>query len=116
MKTRHPGTIILALAMGLAWFAAAGGCESTGSGTTILVEPSSAVLQGRDAVTFTAGVSSNDTLVLPLVWSVSNPVLGSIIGTGGVTAVYESNGTRGNNTITVTDEGTGEGVVLVTQQ
>jgi uncharacterized protein YjdB len=116
MKMRHPGTLIPALAMGLAWFAATGGCDSTGSGTSILVEPSSATLRGAEAVTFTAVVSSNNTLVLPLTWTVSNPALGNVIGKGGVTAVYESNGTRGNNTISVLDEGTGEGVVLVTQQ
>jgi hypothetical protein len=101
---------------GMALFILAAGCESTGGGRTIFVEPSSAVLTEQEAVPFTAMVDTNAPLVLPLAWRVSDPSLGSIIGTGGLSAVYESNGMVGNNVITVTDQGEAEGIVLVTQQ
>jgi hypothetical protein len=54
-------------------------------------------------------------LVLPLVWSVSDSSLGVIKASEGMTAIYESTGTIGNNTITVRDQGDKAGVAVVNQ-
>ena len=95
------------------------GCEDVHtSGQAITVTPSSQALgasSGETAV-FTASAATNATLFLPLVWSVSNPSLGSISGRGGLSAVYTSTGRTGGNTITVRDQGEAEGVASVTQQ
>ena len=93
------------------------GCESSSdSGSAIQVEPSNAELIGAGSVVFTAVVSTNFNLILPLEWSVDDPALGSISGNGGVTAVYVGNNRVGANTISVRDQLDRAGVAVVNQR
>ena len=92
------------------------GCESSTTDANITVSPSSETrTAGSDShILFTATGSTN--LYLPLEWSVSNESLGHIVESKGNGAVYESNGTPGDNVITVKDQGVSEGVAVVSQQ
>ncbi len=60
---------------------------------------------------------SGAPVIFPLEWSVSDPSLGRIRASGGLSAVYERNGrAMGNNYIHVTDRGRRyEGVAVVVQ-
>ena len=55
-------------------------------------------------------------LVMPLMWSVSNPSVGGILSASGLSAIYESNGTRGQNSVTVVDQSDAEGVAAIEQR
>ncbi|MEI6788770.1 MAG: hypothetical protein WCL49_09865, partial [bacterium] len=57
--------------------------------------------------------STNASLTLPLVWSVSDPARGIIRASGGLTAIYEGQNVAGNNTITVRDQGDNSGIAVV---
>lgn len=95
------------------------GCESTSStDSAISVTPSSAELSSsNNTQIFTASVaSSNVALVLPLMWSVSDASLGTIKSSAGVTAIYESKGGEGNNTVMVHDQASAEGVAVARQR
>jgi hypothetical protein len=97
------------------------GCESTGTtDSAITITASSSSITGKAAVTLTAaaggGTNSTTSLALPLVWTVSDVSLGDIKSSAGVTAIYQSTGKVGNNAITVRDQGSSEGVAVVTQQ
>ncbi len=97
------------------------GCEATGTTeSAISITLSSSSISGKGAVTLTAasagGTNGTSGLALPLVWTVSDPALGGIKSSAGVTAIYESTGKRGNNAITVRDQGEAEGVAVVSQQ
>lgn len=107
------GMALLAVAM-----VAGMGCETTETTETVItVSPGSATLHGGLATTnLTASVSENTTLALPLVWSVSNPALGNIQGSSGLTAVYTSTGRAGNNVVTVRDQGQAEGIATIVQR
>ena len=92
------------------------GCESTSSGDlAIQVEPSSAVIAGQGSVFFTAVVDTNQNLVLPLEWSVDEPVLGRISESAGLSAVYVSSGAVGASAITVRDQSGRDGLAVVNQ-
>ena len=94
------------------------GCESTSSADEVIkVTPESSTLVGKRATaSFVASATStNSPLVLPLEWSVGRGDLGKFLATEGVTAVYESNGKVGNNTITVQDKIGQSGVAVVNQ-
>ncbi len=100
------------------------GCESTEtteSAITVTVEPAGGVLVGRNATaTLTASImiadsNSTESLVLPLEWNVSEGSLGAITKSGGLSAVYVSNGREGANTISVKDRIGRKGVAAVTQ-
>lgn len=94
------------------------GCETTESANSVIaVTPSAPELQGRLATqTFTAEGTAENELALPLVWTVSDPNLGVIRSTVGLSAVYESSGRVGNNIITVRDQGQAEGLATVVQR
>jgi len=100
------------------WWGMAG-CESTTSADSAMtVDPPSVDLtvSNRTQVFTAALTTTNTTLVLPLNWSVSNPALGTIKASQGVTAVYESAGNVGENTVTVRDQtGNSEAMALVRQ-
>jgi hypothetical protein len=81
----------------------------------LVVDPPSATLSGRETVTFTVTFDTNDTVFLPLQWSVTEPALGNFRSVAGSAAVYESSGARGNNAIIVKDQGNAEGLATVTQ-
>lgn len=93
-------------------------CESTESGGDVVtVTPATVELAGKGkTASFVASFSTtNDTLVLPLTWSLSNGGLGRIVSAAGSTAVYESNGKEGANTIKVRDQIGREGLASITQ-
>lgn len=115
MKTTG-GLIGAAVGLACIWIMVAG-CETTKTAdSAIAVTPSSMTLTGVHAsVTFTAVVGTNTTLVLPLNWSVSEPSLGHILNSVGLSAVYESEGGAGNNTVIVRDQANAEGMAVVNQ-
>ena len=96
------------------------GCETNDSqDAVIILSPVSANLAGRGATaTFVAsakvGTVTNE-LILPLSWSIGRGDLGRILSTAGVTAIYESNGKIGANTITVVDQIGQAGVAAINQ-
>jgi len=92
------------------------GCESTQTTDNVItISPASvAVTNDWATLTFTASMtSSNTSLALPLVWSVSDPARGTIRASGGLTAIYEGGNVAGNNTITVRDQGENSGIAVV---
>lgn len=94
------------------------GCESTSSADQVIkLTPESAELRGKGATaSFTAAATStNSPLVLPLEWSLSRGDFGRVLSAEGVTAIYESNGSVGNNTITVKDKIGQSGVAVINQ-
>jgi hypothetical protein len=93
------------------------GCESTSTADEVItVTPSSATLVGKSTASFVASATStNSPLVLPLEWNLDRGDLGRILSTVGLTAVYESNGKIGNNTISVQDQLGQAGVAVVNQ-
>ena len=92
------------------------GCEDRDTDKNISVTPQSTDLIGTgDTVVLVAADPVSD-IVMPLVWTVSNPSLGGIMSSSGDSAVYESNGTRGQNSITVRDDSEREGVAVVEQR
>lgn len=108
----------VAVAALLCWWVVAG-CESTSTvDSVITVAPTNVVLTASSlTATFTASMAStNRTLALPLVWTVSDGSLGAIQSSQGLTAVYVSTGKLGNNAVTVRDQTYAEGMALVTQQ
>lgn len=110
------GAWVVALALGMA---ALCGCESTDSeSSAITVTPAQTQVTDRLATVSLTAASADATmeLVLPLVWTVSDASLGSIKSSAGLTAVYESNGRVGNNTITVRDQNDREGIAVVNQR
>jgi hypothetical protein len=95
------------------------GCESTKTTENAMtVTPGEATVTHDSAlVTFTASLtSSNSSLILPLEWSVSDPSMGHIRSSSGVTAVYEATSRHGNNTVLVRDQGDAEGVAAVMRE
>lgn len=92
------------------------GCETTQTTDNVItVSPASVTITNDWAtLTFTASMtSSNTSLALPLVWSVSDPARGTIRASGGLTAIYEGKNLGGNNTIKVRDQGENEGIAVV---
>ena len=112
-----------------------GGCEVIESydsvltiapSTTNITEASGAILFSVSinqvsnltiGATSTNSTASGPPVILPIVWSVANPALGSIQAAAGLTAVYTRNGRAvGNNTIYARDSGDRyEGVAVVSQ-
>ena len=94
------------------------GCESTSTADEVItLTPASATLTGEGATaSFVASITStNAELVLPLEWAVGSGNLGRILSTAGLTAIYESNGNIGNNTISVMDQVGQAGVAVINQ-
>ena len=112
------GMMGVILVAALSWFWVAG-CESTSTAdSAITVTPSAVTLTDSNRTVMLAAslASSNKVLVLPLNWSVSDPSLGTIKASQGLSAVYESTGHVGNNTVTVRDQASSDGLALITQQ
>jgi len=112
-----------------AWLA---GCEEiTQEDNAILVTPNPATITATNGTAVFQAIAqhgwgqhpdrqetivTNQPLFLPLVWTVSNPELGTIRASGAFTAIYERRGARvGNNYITVRDQVRAEGVAVVNQ-
>jgi hypothetical protein len=92
------------------------GCESRDKDANIAVTPQTTDLVGPGDTVVLVAADPDADLVMPLVWSVSNPSIGGILSASGDSAVYESNGTWGQNTITVLDQSDREGVAVVEQR
>ena len=107
-----------AVLVGVCWWGIAGCDATTTADTVITISPADTVLttSNRTAV-FTASLAStNRTLVLPLIWTVGDGSLGAIKSSQGLSAVYESTGNLGNNTVIVRDQTYSEGMASVLQQ
>lgn len=109
----------------IAIMAGAAGCEDAETRSGLTVDPPSSELIGRGAtVVLTVSMPGdvavttniNQEVILPLRWSVSNPSLGGMMRSAGYSAVYESNGTIGQNVIMVTDGYGREGLAAVNQR
>lgn len=92
------------------------GCEDRDTNDDISVTPKTSTLNGAGATVVLTVDDPDASLVRPLMWSVSNPSLGGILSAAGDSAVYESNGTRGQNSVKVIDQSDREGVVVVEQR
>ncbi len=89
------------------------GCEKASRGG-LSVDPAQATLSpSSNTVLFSATISSNSALALPLAWSVANPAMGSIARTAGTTALYVGNGTPGMNIIGVKTADGSEGFAQI---
>ncbi|MBU0676583.1 MAG: hypothetical protein KJ626_00570 [Verrucomicrobia bacterium] len=120
MKTENNALIIflcLSLAFGAVLMT---GCEETtesSDGNVIIFSASTNVLTGVGAVvTWTVTNAADASLFLPLIWTADDTSLGNITAAEGVTAVYESTGKVGNNTVTVRDQGDAIGITVVIQR
>lgn len=93
-------------------------CDDAETGTSLQVDPPSSDVAGRGAtVLLTASVADEDEeMIMPLKWSVSNPSLGGILRATGDSAVYESNGTIGQNVVICRDGLGREGLASVNQR
>lgn len=117
MKTVNAWVLVGLVAVVVAGMAIVG-CETTTTEDNVIsISPASVTLSNSvEAVVFTASfASTNVALALPLVWSVSTPALGTISGSGGLTAIYQPKDVKGNNTITVRDQGDNSGIAVVRQ-
>jgi len=115
MKTRSAWFLVGLMAIVMAGLVIVG-CESTQTTDNVItISPASVTVTNDWAtLTFTASMtSSNASLALPLVWSVSDPARGTIRASGGLTAIYEGGNVAGNNTITVRDQGENSGIAVV---
>lgn len=113
MKAVSAG-LVLAVMIGL--FVA--GCEVANTpDTAITVTPGSVVLSGETntQVFVASAAGTNAELALPLVWTVDDSSVGIIKSSAGMSAVYESTGVIGNNSVRVRDQGESEGVAIVSQ-
>ena len=106
------------------------GCEEADGVDGLTISPSAHSFfgdEGRKTFTAYSGAAVSDTngvvsagtsfspLALPLVWSVSDSTLGSIVASSGATAIYERTAANGVNTITVRDQYDNEGYATVSQ-
>ncbi len=93
------------------------GCETADETSGLSISPSTSTCSNKGDVVYLSvgGTFSNavNTIVLPYMWSVSDPSLGGIQGEGGNSAVYVSNGGSGANVITVRDQTGAQGVASV---
>ena len=94
------------------------GCEeASGLGGLGISAPSTILTTETRTLDLTAtGLTTNDILALPLVWSVSNPELGTLSGVSGLTAIYTRTTQNGINTVMVTDQYENEGYLALRQE
>lgn len=96
------------------------GCEDADDTVALTVEPNyvdltsttSSASTGTQTFTVTDGLRD---LSLPLVWSVSDPSMGTIADSGGTTASYVRSNRTGDNSILVEDQYGARGVATVRQ-
>ncbi len=101
------------------------GCEEAEGTASLTVEPAFVDLTAGTVVsnlnssattqTFTVTEDSLRSLSLPLIWSVSNPSLGTISYSGGRSASYVRSNARGDNAILVEDQYGARGTATVRQ-
>ena len=94
-----------------------GGCESTQTSNDVMaVTPASVTLNVSNLVAAFTVTAGSNALVLPLEWSVADASLGKISSSASLTAVYESSGATGANTVVVHDQTQAQGAASVIQQ
>ncbi len=96
----------------------ASGCETTDSQAGLGLDQSEVTIGTEVAqvrLSVVSGISSNQSLALPLEWSVSNPSLGSLTGASGLGATYVRNSRSGQNTVIVRDQYGKEGYATIKQ-
>jgi len=95
------------------------GCEDGAGTTALVVTPVEVNLTSSsfsNTVTFSVSSNSLRELSLPLAWSVSNPFLGNIASSAGVSASYSRTpGRHGVNVVIVKDQYDAEGLATVRQ-
>ncbi len=93
------------------------GCEEAKGLQGLQVDPPSAMLttNGQTTVFTVTGGITNETLALPLAWSVQDEALGRIIRSSGFTAIYRRSDRNGVNTVIVRDQYDNEGYATVQQ-
>jgi len=93
------------------------GCEESKGLQGLQVDPPSATLATNGQVTvFTVtGGITNETLALPLTWSVQDEGLGRIINSRGYSATYQRSDRDGVNSVTVRDQYENEGYATIEQ-
>jgi hypothetical protein len=117
MKKLLIGVLALALVVVGAVFLVTS-CENvqTAQDSVLNVNPAMLVVTGRVVATFSVStLNTNGQLYLPLEWTVSDPELGTIDHSDGLTAVYMMNDRVGVNTITVRDQAGASGLAVVDQ-
>ncbi len=94
------------------------GCEeASGLGGLGISAPATTLTTETRTLDLTAtGVDTNGSLALPLTWTVSNPELGTISGTSGISAIYTRTPQNGINTVMVTDQYENEGFLALRQE
>lgn len=92
------------------------GCEEAKGLAGLQVTPASVTLvtNGQTTVFSVAGVT-NETLALPLTWTVQDENLGRITSSSGYTAIYQRFSPDGVNTVVVRDQYENEGYATVQQ-
>ncbi len=93
------------------------GCEEATGLQGLQVDPRSATLTTNDQTTvFTVtGGITNETLALPLTWTVQDEGLGRITHSSGFTAIYQRSDRNGVNSVVVRDQYENEGYASVQQ-
>lgn len=93
------------------------GCEEATGLQGLQVDPRSATLStnGQTTVFTVTGGITNETLALPLTWTVQDEGLGLITRSSGFTAVYQRSSQNGVNTVIVRDQYDNEGYATVQQ-
>lgn len=93
------------------------GCEEAKGLQGLQVDPRSATLTSNDQTTVFAvtGGITNETLALPLTWTVQDEGLGRITHSSGFTAIYQRSDPDGVNTVIVRDQYDNEGYATVQQ-
>jgi hypothetical protein len=94
------------------------GCEEASGlgGLTIKAATTTLTAETRTLDVSAEGVDQTNSLALPLVWSVSNPELGTLSGATGVTAIYTRTQQNGINTLSVMDQYENEGYLAIRQE
>lgn len=93
------------------------GCEEATGVGGLEINPAQVTLSTNDMTVVLSVVGiTNNTLALPLTWSVSDTGLGVLTASSGLTAVYRRSDRTGVNTITVRDQFEREGYAVVTQE
>ncbi|HAS82925.1 MAG TPA: hypothetical protein DCS43_09710 [Verrucomicrobia bacterium] len=115
MKHRYMLTLTLAAIVGGSLLQC--GCEEAKGLKGLQVDPASVSLSTNGqtvAFTVTGGVT-NETLALPLTWSVRDAGMGTIAHHSGYTAIYQRSAANGANTVIVRDQFENEGYATIRQ-
>ncbi len=94
------------------------GCEEAKGLSGLEINPSSVMLStnGATVVLSVVGGVTNNALALPLEWRVTDPDLGQITFSSGMTAVYRRSALNGVNTVIAKDQFSNEGYATIRQQ